>query len=168
MVFPIQLPNDAPFNVAQRAWLSDFLTKVLALGNPAATTHGPSVPVPVVHGSQTGTAEKGYSKSRPFPAPVVENSNLNGPGEKQTYQVALSLDGSDLTYEVGDALGVYPLNPPDVVDEIIANLPFKASDVPTPDGGEVSLREGLAQQVDDPEMAGKKRLVVSPLARRGG
>jgi sulfite reductase (NADPH) flavoprotein alpha-component len=92
--------------------------------------------------------EEGYSKSNPFPAPVVQNYNLNGPGDKQTHQVALSLEGSDLTYEVGDALGVYPLNPPDVVDEIIANLPFKASDVPAPDGGEVSLRDALIQYYD--------------------
>ena len=92
--------------------------------------------------------EEGYSKSHPFPAPVVQNYNLNGPGDKQTHQVALSLEGSDLTYEVGDALGVYPLNPLDVVDEIIANLPFKASNVPTPDGGEVSLREALIQHYD--------------------
>ena len=92
--------------------------------------------------------EEGYSKSHPYPAPVVQNYNLNGPGDKQTHQVALSLEGSDLTYEVGDALGVYPLNSPDVVAEIIANLPFKASDVPIPDGGEVSLREALIQHYD--------------------
>ena len=35
-----------------------------------------------------------------------------------------------------------------VVDEIIVNLPFKASDVPTPDGSEVSLREALIQHYD--------------------
>jgi hypothetical protein len=30
MVFPIQIPNDAPFNAEQRAWLNDFLSKALA------------------------------------------------------------------------------------------------------------------------------------------
>src|SRR6478609_160308 len=29
MVFPIQLPNDAPFTAEQRAWLNDFLAKAL-------------------------------------------------------------------------------------------------------------------------------------------
>jgi sulfite reductase (NADPH) flavoprotein alpha-component len=295
MVFPIQLPDDAPFNAEQRAWLNDFLSKALAQGNPAAAPSGPSVPVTVVYGSQTGTAEglakklvktlkkgnfepeihdmaaydrsrlasernlliitstygdgeppdsaaelhswlmsdaaprlegvsysvlalgdtsypdfckcgiefdtrlsalganrifsridvdvdpdapyaewsagvlatlapsgahipaggpvaeaqdTGYSKSNPYPAPVVENRNLNGPGEKQTHQIALSLDGSGLEYEVGDALGVFPLNPPAVVDEIIANLPFKAGVVPTPDGNEVPLRDALIRYYD--------------------
>lgn len=93
-------------------------------------------------------AEVGYSKTNPFPSPVVTNFNLNGPGEKQTHHIALSLEGSDLSYEVGDALGVYPLNPPDVVDEIIANLPFKAGSVPAPDGNEVPLREALIHHYD--------------------
>ena len=90
----------------------------------------------------------GYSKTQPFPAAVLQNYNLNGPGDKQTHQIALSLEGSDLNYEVGDALGVFPLNPPDVVDEIIANLPFKPSDVPAPNGSEVSLRDALIHHYD--------------------
>ncbi|MES2657438.1 MAG: flavodoxin domain-containing protein [Verrucomicrobiota bacterium] len=296
MVFPIQLPNDAPFTAEQRAWLNDFLSKALAQGNQAAAPGGPSVSVTVLFGSQTGTseglakklvktlkkgnfepelhdmaaydrsrlateknlliitstygdgeppdtatdlhgwlmsdaaprlegvsysvlalgdssypdfckcgvefdtrltalgakslhprvdvdvdadapyaawstavlatlspsgagipagestaaesAEAGYSKSNPFPSAVVENYNLNGPGDKQTHQIALSLEGSDLAYEVGDALGVYPLNPPEIVDEIIANLPFKSGDVPAPDGGEIPLREALIRYYD--------------------
>jgi len=296
MVFPIQIPNDAPFNAEQRAWLNDFLSKALAQGHPAAAPGALSVPVTVLYGSQTGTAEglakklvktlkKGNfaaelhdmasydrsqlpteqnllvitstygdgeppdsaselhawllseaaprlagvsfsvlalgdssypdyckcgiefdtrlaelgakriydrvdvdvdpdepyarwsagvlavltptgagipsggtepqepletssSKNHPFPAVVVDNRNLNGPGPKQTHQVALSLAGSDLTYQVGDALGVYPLNPPAIVDEILANLPFRPSEVPAPDGGEVSLREALIRHYD--------------------
>ncbi|MGL4400027.1 MAG: diflavin oxidoreductase, partial [Luteolibacter sp.] len=294
MVFPIQLPDDAPFNAEQRAWLNAFLSQALSPGSATAPA-SPAVPVTVVYGSQTGTAEglakklvktlkkenfqaeihdmaaydrtrlarerhlliitstygdgeppdsaadlhtwlmsdaaprlegvsysvlalgdtsypdfckcgiefdtrlsalganrmfsrmdvdvdadlpyaqwsagvlatlapggaratvdllatealdTGYSKSNPFPAAVLENRNLNGPGEKQTHQIALSLEGSDLAYEVGDALGVFPLNPPDVVDEIIANLPFKPGDVPTPDGDEVPLREALIRHYD--------------------
>ena len=296
MVFPIQIPNDAPFNAEQRAWLNDFLSQALAQGNQTAATGGPSTPVTVIYGSQTGTAEglakklvktlkkgnftpeihdmasydrtrlatetnlliitstygdgeppdtaadlhswllsdavprldgvaysvlalgdssypdyckcgiefdtrlaalgarrihsrvdvdvdpdtpyaewsagvlaslapsgagipisdrppaeaaeAGHSKSNPFSAPVVQNYNLNGPGEKQTHQVSLSLEGSGLAYEVGDAFGVYPLNPPDVVDEIIANLPFKPGHVPAPDGDEVPLRDALIQHYD--------------------
>ena len=90
----------------------------------------------------------GYSKTQPFPAAVLQNYNLNGPGDKQTHQIALSLERSDLNYEVGDALGVFPLNPPDVVDEIIANLPFKPSEVPAPDDSEVSLRDALIHHYD--------------------
>ncbi len=296
MVFPIQIPADAPFNAEQRAWLNDFLTKALAQGLQTGQDSSPAVPVTVIYGSQTGTAEglakklvkslkkgnfapeihdmaaydrsrlikeknllvitstygdgeppdsaaelhswllsdaapkldgvsysvlalgdssypdfckcgvefdtrlaalgakpiharvdvdvdpdapfahwseavlavlspsgaaisngaadseelgeEGFSKANPFPAVVVENRNLNGPGDKQTHHVALSLEGSGLSYEVGDALGVYPTNPEGVVDEIISNLPFKPSEVPSPDGTEVSLREALIRYYD--------------------
>lgn len=92
--------------------------------------------------------EGGFSKKRPFPSAVVKNYNLNGPGPKQTNQVEISLEGSELSYEVGDALGVYPENPEDVVDEIIAALPFRAGEVPTSTGEEVSLREALIHHYD--------------------
>ena len=57
MAFPIQIPNDAPFTSEQRAWLSDFLTKSLALGGQAIAAVAPSIPVTVLYASQTGTAE---------------------------------------------------------------------------------------------------------------
>jgi len=92
--------------------------------------------------------ETGYSKKNPFPSSVLNNFNLNGPGSKQTHHIEISLLGSELNYEVGDALGVYPENPASVVDEIIAALPFKAGDVPTSTGEEVSLREALIHHYD--------------------
>ncbi len=92
--------------------------------------------------------EVGYSKKNPFPSRVLKNYNLNGPGLKQTNHVEISIAGSELSYEVGDALGVYPKNPEKVVDEIIAALPFKAGDVPNPVGEEVSLREALITHYD--------------------
>jgi sulfite reductase (NADPH) flavoprotein alpha-component len=92
--------------------------------------------------------EAEYSKKNPFPSVVLNNFNLNGPGSKQTHHIEISLQGSQLSYEVGDALGVYPENPESVVDEIIAALPFKAGDVPTSTGEEVSLREALIRHYD--------------------
>lgn len=92
--------------------------------------------------------ETGYSKKRPFPSPVTVNHNLNGPGEKRTHHIEFSLADSGLDYQVGDALGVFPENPASVVDEIIANLPFKSGPVPTPDGGETDLREALIRHYD--------------------
>lgn len=313
MVFPIQLPDDAPFTPAQRAWLNDFLSLALASGNPTPVAASPAVPVTVIYGSQTGTAEglakklvkslkkgnfepqihdmgaydrsklpseknllvitstygdgeppdtvaelhswlmsdaaprmegvsysvlalgdssypdfckcgvdfdtrlaalgatrihdrvdvdvdpdepyakwtqgiltllapsatqlpagkevaaesveEGHSKSNPFPAAVLENRNLNGPGAKETHRIAFSLEGSGLSYEVGDALGVYPVNPLEVVDEILANLPFKAGDVPSAEGGDIPLREALLRHYDIGALS--KALVQKWQARSG-
>ncbi len=92
--------------------------------------------------------EVGFSKKNPYPSSVLKNYDLNGPGAKQTNHVEISLKGSELSYEVGDALGVYPENPENVVDEIIAALPFRAGNVPTSTGEEVSLREALIRHYD--------------------
>lgn len=109
----------------------------------------PEASVVASNGAATDEIEEsGFSKKRPFPSAVIANYNLNGPGAKQTNHIELSLEGSGLSYEVGDALGVFPENPANVVDEIIAALPFKAGDVPTSTGEEVSLREALIRHYD--------------------
>ncbi|MBK1826398.1 diflavin oxidoreductase [Haloferula rosea] len=93
--------------------------------------------------------EDGYSKTRPFPSTILNNYNLNTGGEKETHHIELSLEGSELTYEVGDALGLVPENDPAVVDEILANLPFNTNtEVPLPDGREGDLREALISHYD--------------------
>jgi sulfite reductase (NADPH) flavoprotein alpha-component len=110
---------------------------------------GPERSAVVSNGAATDDVAEGeYSKKRPFPSPVVANCNLNGPGAKQTHHIALSLEGSGMEYEVGDALGVFPENPESLVDEIIAALPFKAGLVPTSTGEEVLLREALIRHYD--------------------
>nr|XP_061810414.1 sulfite reductase [NADPH] flavoprotein alpha-component-like [Nerophis lumbriciformis] len=93
---------------------------------------------------------EGYGKKNPFPSPVLKNYNLNAEGsERETYHLELSLEGSELEYEAGDALGVVPMNPESAVDELISNLPFKPTEeVPLPGGGEASLREALITSYD--------------------
>ncbi|MCW0220303.1 MAG: flavodoxin domain-containing protein [Prosthecobacter sp.] len=91
------------------------------------------------------TVETGYTKKNPFPAPLIANIALNSPSSaKDTRHIAFSLTGSSLTYEVGDALGVYVKNCPDVVDAIITTHGFDAENIVSlPDGGTAPLREAL-------------------------
>ena len=95
-------------------------------------------------------ADEPYSKKNPFPGPIVESYNLNTEdSERETYHVAISLDGSGLEYQAGDALGVTPHNPEEAVDEILKLLPFNVKDeVPLPGGGEASLRDALITSYD--------------------
>ncbi len=95
--------------------------------------------------------EEGFSKKNPFPSTILRNENLNAAGsQKETYHLELSLADSGLEYEVGDALGVYPINPESLVDEILSNIPFKSTEeVPLPGGaGESTLREALINNYD--------------------
>lgn len=133
-----RVDSDVDFDDPFKEW-SDAVISVLAPSGQSASS-GAEVLDQLV---------EGFSKKHPFPSTILRNDNLNTGGEKETYHVELSLDGSNLSYEVGDALGVMPTNPPEVVDEIMANLAFRTNaEVELPDGREVSLREALIASYD--------------------
>ena len=91
-----------------------------------------------------------FGKKNPFSSPILRNDNLNGPSaQKETHHVELSLEGAGMHYVVGDALGVFPVNQEDQVDEILDSLPFNTNEqVPIPGGGEGSLRDALMTSYD--------------------
>lgn len=61
-----------------------------------------------------------YDRNHPFPAEVIENQLLSGSrSAKETYHIELALEGSGMTYEPGDVLGVMARNAEDVVSEFI-------------------------------------------------
>tara|TARA_R110002049_G_scaffold4601_5_gene32346 strand:+ start:487228 stop:488814 length:1587 start_codon:yes stop_codon:yes gene_type:complete len=99
--------------------------------------------------STNGTSAKptGWSRQNPLEAKLIESRPLNREGSaKDTRHVVIDLSGSDLTYHVGDALGVYPTNCGElaamIIDRIAAdpNVP-----VQTPLGNNKPLREALCE-----------------------
>ncbi|MCC2930733.1 assimilatory sulfite reductase (NADPH) flavoprotein subunit [Bacillus sp. LBG-1-113] len=90
---------------------------------------GSAAPAPAA-APQTG--ESAYSRTNPFRAEVLENLNLNGRGSnKETRHVELSLEGSGLTYEPGDSLGVYPENDPELVDALLQEMNWDPEEIVT-------------------------------------
>ncbi|AMA53854.1 assimilatory sulfite reductase (NADPH) flavoprotein subunit [Bacillus inaquosorum] len=78
------------------------------------------------------TGESSYSRTNPFRAEVLENLNLNGRGSnKETRHVELSLEGSGLTYEPGDSLGVYPENDPELVELLLKEMNWDPEEIVT-------------------------------------
>lgn len=95
---------------------------------------------------ETGrTPALNYNRANPFPARLVTNRILNGPGSaKETRHFEITVQGSDLNYEPGDALGVLPTNCPVLVEELLATLDFKGEETVTdPAGNTVNLHEAL-------------------------
>ncbi len=57
------------------------------------------------------SSEPEYGKKNPFPAKILVNRNLNAEGSaKETRHVEISLAGSGLSYEPGDAVAIVPEN----------------------------------------------------------
>ncbi len=86
-----------------------------------------------------------YSRTNPFPARMLINRRLSGPeSEKDTRHLELDLTGWGLSFEVGDSVGVYPTNDPNLVDEIIRALGASGSEsVPRLKGEPTTFREAL-------------------------
>ena len=60
----------------------------------------------------------------------LENLNLNGRGSnKETRHLELSLEGSNLEFEPGDSLGIYPENDSGLVDTLIAEMGWNAREL---------------------------------------
>ncbi|MFZ4773769.1 MAG: sulfite reductase subunit alpha [Terrimicrobiaceae bacterium] len=91
------------------------------------------------------SSEPGYSRKNPFQAPLLVNRKLTGEGSnKDTRHFEFCLQGSGLTYEVGDSLGVCPSNSPELVELILKELGFSgAEEVATADQAIVPVREAL-------------------------
>lgn len=90
-------------------------------------------------------ASSPWSRKNPFPAPLLVNRKLTGEcSEKDTRHYEISLAGSGLTYEVGDSLGIFPSNDPELVEEVITALGATGEEqVPGADGSAKTLREAL-------------------------
>lgn len=115
---------DVDFDESAAEWMNQVL---LSLNEAGA---GSSV---VENGSAVAlsdSTESEFSRSNPFQAEILENLNLNGRGsDRETRHIEISLEGSNLQYEPGDSLGVYPENHPQLVDDLIAAMGWNADEV---------------------------------------
>lgn len=98
--------------------------------------------------SSKAPAPSRWSRTNPFPAKVLAIRNLNGEGSaKQTSHVELCLAEGDLSYEVGDALGVYPTNCKVLVQAILERLRATGDEAVEFDGRPMPLSQVLLERV---------------------
>ncbi len=85
-------------------------------------------------------AEETWNRSRPFEAEINALVNLNSSrSSAETYHVELSLDGSGLAYEPGDALGIVPTNDPALVEDVLSLAGL---------AGNGGMQEALSERLD--------------------
>jgi len=143
---------DADYEAAAKNWIDGLWEKLGAGGAgsplPAAATNGTSG----AHGATRPTSESAvpaFSKTHPFPARLLKNLPLNGDGSaKEVRHYEIALGGSGLAYEVGDALGVLPVNCAALVTEVLAALGATGDEPVALENGVVPLRLALAQNFE--------------------
>lgn len=96
---------------------------------------------------RSASKPKGWSRQNPFKAQLVESRPLNKPGSsKDTRHVAIDLSGSGLKYTVGDSLGVYPTNCPELAAKIVLQISADPRQiVVSPFGSRMLLAQALLQ-----------------------
>ncbi len=105
-----RLDMDVDFDDDYANWTSDILA---LFGSVAA--------------DDESEEEEGFTKKSPYTAPILKLYNLNAEAsERETTHVEISLEGSGISYEAGDALGVYPINDAELVDTLITQLEFNS------------------------------------------
>ncbi|MCJ2145195.1 assimilatory sulfite reductase (NADPH) flavoprotein subunit [Bacillus sp. B19-2] len=131
---------DLDYDEPAAAWLDGVISSLNEGQEQGASSAPAQTAAPQAAGGETV-----YSRKNPFRAEVLENLNLNGRGSnKETRHLELSLEGSGLTYEPGDALGIFPENDPELVDMLLAELKWDPNATITVDQGEnLSLKEAL-------------------------
>jgi sulfite reductase (NADPH) flavoprotein alpha-component len=132
---------DEPFRIFRDRLWPELLKQAPAAG--AAPVVAPEADV------TDDPPEERWSRERPFSAVLRSKRVLTGRGsDKEVRHIVLSLAGSDLHYEPGDALGVWPCNAPELVERILA-LSALAPDAPVTLGGAVlALAEALSFRLE--------------------
>ena len=97
----------------------------------------------------TKSDESVYSKKNPFKSTVLDKVRITGrDSDKEVYHLELTLEGSGIKYEPGDALGVIAQNPPQLVVDIVEALGVIDSEVVETRIGKLPFNEALAHHYE--------------------
>ncbi|MCI0744197.1 MAG: sulfite reductase subunit alpha [Verrucomicrobia subdivision 3 bacterium] len=137
---------DVDYEQPFAAWIGPALTALLngsAGVPPALSGVSPDKPSP-------SSAAPTFNRKNPFPAPLIANRKLNGPGSaKDTRHIELALMESGLAYEAGDALGVRPCNCTELVRDLLQTLGFSGEEtVSDGDGQHATIRDTLVHEFE--------------------
>jgi sulfite reductase (NADPH) flavoprotein alpha-component len=136
------------FQSAVSAWadsVSQALANVVCASQPTSVAQPEQV---IVAGRETLPAT--FSKQNPLRTRLLVNRVLNAEGAmKETRQFAFDLKDSGLTYEAGDALGVWPTNCSELVADMLSALKLTASTpVSVKDVGDLPIAQALLHYQD--------------------
>lgn len=124
-----------------RTWQNRVLDALPDAGAPAPAPVAAQTPVP--------TPAPTYSRRHPLITKILESSRLTGDDSaKDVRRVAFALPKDTLSYTTGDALGVWPTNRPEVVDEWLSLTGLDPDTDIRVDETTLPLREALTTTFD--------------------
>ena len=137
-ILPI-LTLDVDYEEEAEAWInqfSDVFAEISAISTSAAL-------------STFANEGVQYSRKKPFSASVIDKVKITGrDSDKEVYHVEISLEGSGITYEPGDSVGILANNPPDLVSAILKQVNLDSNESVNIKDGEFSLQEALSNHLE--------------------
>ncbi len=122
----------------------DWVPKILAELKPH--TSGTISIIPPSHDPEAMAGSEPAIRTPPFFSRIIDNVNLNGPSStKITRHMTLSLPDSDLAFEPGDLVGIYPKNDTVLVEALITALHWDANSLVDIGSRQSSLKEALRE-----------------------
>jgi sulfite reductase (NADPH) flavoprotein alpha-component len=127
---------DVDYEDAAEAWLAAIIPD-------AGTASGGEVAAAPV----SVAVKSGYGRKNPYVSRMIENRNLSGASSaKEIRHLAFDLGDSGMTYEAGDALGVMPVNSPELVAAFAHRLGVRADSAV--EGKESSFADLFSTQLE--------------------
>ncbi|WP_346993048.1 assimilatory sulfite reductase (NADPH) flavoprotein subunit [Alteromonas gracilis] len=114
-----RLDCDVDYEAEAEAWLSKLIESLKEDFSAASAPAVAAQSGAAVH----GVAAQTYTKKAPFKASLIESLKITGRDSvKDIRHIEISLEDSGITYQPGDALGVWFKNAPSLVSELISLL----------------------------------------------
>jgi len=135
---------DVDVETVATPWLARTLDHAREALEPAAARSATVTPlraaVPPAPASE-------WTRARPFAAALLANQRIVARDSlRDVRHIELSLAGAGLAYEPGDALGVWPLNPPALVAAVLAATGLDGDVEVRHDDRNLALRDWLARE----------------------
>lgn len=138
-----RLDCDVDYEVPAAEWRAQALVKAK---ETLSTGEAEVVQLPV---GQKPAAVSTYNKQNPYTASLLVSQKITGRDSgKDVRHIEIDLEDSGLTYQAGDALGVWFENDPQLVDAILAKLSLDADSSVDVDGAALSLRDALISKYE--------------------
>ncbi|UXI01053.1 assimilatory sulfite reductase (NADPH) flavoprotein subunit [Photobacterium sp. TY1-4] len=139
----VRLDCDVDYDAPAAEWRTEALTKVK---ETLSTGEAEVVQLPV---GQALQAVSQYSKQNPYKATLLASQKITGRNSgKDVRHVEIDLEGSGLTYQPGDALGVWFENDPALAEALAVRVGLDGSESVEIDGEAMSLKQALISKFE--------------------
>lgn len=138
---------DLDFNEQAEQWIAQVVTlcqqKNQQASEPTVATAS------AVNVSHNPTPNHQYNKQNPFTASLAVNQKITSrDAQKDVRHLEIDLTGSGLSYQAGDALGVWFENDPLLVEELLQAVGLTGDEQVSINNAPINLREALIQQLE--------------------